>query len=66
MKLELRSAHATLEEHAAAQALLDEHGENGHGSVTRELPGEQGPLLVDAGGRRFRVHLDGTHEELDG
>lgn len=59
-----RTFKASQVERDAAQQLLDEHGD-GCGAVTRELPEEQGPLLVDVAGCRFRVHDDGDVEELE-
>lgn len=59
-----RTFKASPEEREKVQQLLDEHGD-GAGAVTRELPEEQGALLVDVGGYRFRVHEDGDHEQLE-
>jgi len=59
--LEKRTFIASEAEHEAVQALLAKHP--GPASVTYELPGEDGPLLVDVGSRTFRVHSDGSTED---
>lgn len=46
----------TAEEHAAIERLLAKHGP---GSLTREHPGEAGPVLVNIGDQTWRVHESG-------
>ena len=59
-----RTFKANPEEREAVLQLLDQHGD-GVGAVTRELPEEQGPLLVDVAGHLFRVHQDGQVDQLE-
>lgn len=51
----------TAEALAAVNELL---AEVGRGSLSRRDPGETGPLVLKAGGRRFEINDDGTTREV--
>lgn len=47
-------------ERTAVSALLNEHHEDGHGSVTRTGPNNTGDLQVEVSGKTFIVDEEGN------
>lgn len=52
----------TAEEHAAINRLLEKHG--GAATLTRECPGEEGPVLVHIGDQTWRVSAAGRSTKV--